>query len=200
MTSSFRNAFFISSSSLLRISYCIIAALIRLRRSGWRLRPPYNGLRSMTRLRLKVLLAILLVPAAAAAADSGRVLWRSQAGDDPRWARPGFNDSGWEAVPLSVTWREQGRQGFDGMVWFRRVVSLDEDARLAASRDDLGLLLGGPAAGGYEVYVGGRWIGRSRGWSAELPFGFSEVFRIPREAVGKGATLSLALRARRVGW
>src|SRR5689334_13661144 len=64
-------------------------------------RPPYNGRRSMPRLRLKVLLAILLVPAAAAAADSGRVLWRSQAGDDPRWARPGFDDSGWEAVPLS---------------------------------------------------------------------------------------------------
>ncbi|HKV12046.1 MAG TPA: ATP-binding protein [Thermoanaerobaculia bacterium] len=154
----------------------------------------------MTRLSLKVLLAVLLLPAAVAAADSGRVLWRSQAGDDPRWARPDFDDSGWETVPLATTWREQGRQGFDGVVWFRGVVSLDEDARLAASRDDLGLLLGSPSAGGYEVYAGGRRIGRSRGWSAALPFGFSEVLRIPREAVGKGGTLSLALRVRRVGW
>lgn len=153
----------------------------------------------MTRLSLKVLLAILLV-SAAAPADSGREPWRSRAGDDPRWARPGFDDSGWEAVLLSSTWREQGREGVDGMVWFRRVVPLDEEARLAASRDDLGLLLGRPVAGGYEAYAGGRWIGRSRGWSAALPFGFPEVFRIPRDAVGEGATLSLALRVRRVGW
>ncbi|HSF40157.1 MAG TPA: ATP-binding protein, partial [Thermoanaerobaculia bacterium] len=153
----------------------------------------------MTRLSLKVLLAILLVPSAAPA-GSGPELWKSQAGDDPRWARPGLNDSGWPAVPLTATWREQGRQGLDGVVWFRRVVPLDEEARLAAERDQLGLLLGRSTAGGYEAYAGGRWIGRSRGWSSALPFGFPEVFRIPREAVGKGAALSLAIRVRRVGW
>jgi signal transduction histidine kinase len=147
----------------------------------------------------QVLLTIfLLVPWAAVA--QAPESWKSQAGDDPRWARPDFDDSAWPAVPLPSTWREQGRQGFDGVVWFRRVVPLGEEARLAAARDDLGLLLGPPAAGGYEAYAGGRLIGRSRGWSSALPFAFPEVFRVPREATGKGAALSLALRVRRIGW
>lgn len=145
-----------------------------------------------------VLLAILLpIPTSAAAVPEP---WKSQAGDDLRWARPGFDDSAWRAVPLPATWKEQGREGLDGVVWFRRMVSLREEARLAAGRDDLGLLLGPPLSGGYEAYAGGRLIGRSRGWSAALPFGFPEVFRVPREAIGEGGTVSLALRVRRVGW
>jgi signal transduction histidine kinase len=147
--------------------------------------------------RCVLLVILLLVPGIAAAVPD---LWKSQAGDDPRWAQPGFDDSAWPSVPLTATWREQGRQGFDGVVWFRRTVPLGEEARLAAGRDDLGLLLGPPLSGGYEVYAGGRRIGRSRGGAAALPFGFPEVFRVPREAVGEGATLSLAIQVRRVGW
>ena len=101
---------------------------------------------------------------------------------------------------VTSTWREQGRQGYDGIVWFRRVVILDETARIAARRNELALLLGPPAYGGYEAYAGGRRIGRSRGWSSALPFGFPEVFRVPREAVGNDGTVTVALRVRRIGW
>jgi signal transduction histidine kinase len=155
----------------------------------------------MTRYRL-VLLAILLpVAAAAAAQDSAASAgWRAQAGDDPRWASPGFDDSAWPAVPLPATWPEQGFRGFDGTVWFRRVVPLGEEARLAAARDELGLLLGSSMYGGYEVYAGGRLLGRSPGWSSELPFSRPAVFRVPRAAVEPGGSLSLALRVRRIAW
>jgi signal transduction histidine kinase/ActR/RegA family two-component response regulator len=84
------------------------------------------------------------------------------------------------------TWRAQGRQGYDGMVWYRSAVNL------GAQQD--GLLLGPPAYGGYEVYADGRLIGRSRGWSSALAFGYPEVFRVPPH------TAMLALRARRIGW
>ena len=86
------------------------------------------------------------------------------------------------------------------MVAYRGVVTLDDAARLAARTDNLGLLLGPPAYGGYEVYAGGRRIGQSRGWSASLAFGFPEVFRVPREAIAKDETLHLELRGRRIGW
>jgi signal transduction histidine kinase len=79
-------------------------------------------------------------------------------------------------------------------------VSLGGDARLAGRRNELGLLLGPPAYGGYEAYAGGRWIGRSRGWSSALAFGFPSVFRVPHEAINNDGTLSLALRIRRIGW
>lgn len=142
------------------------------------------------------LLAALLLTASA----SAREPWATQAGDDPRWSDPAFDDSAWPRVDVRSTWREQERQGYDGMVWFRRVVPLDEEARLAARNDELALLLGPPVYGGYEAYAGGRLIGRSRGWSAALPFAFPEVFRVPGEAIGKDGTVSVALRVRRIGW
>jgi len=145
---------------------------------------------------------MLLLCAAGAqpAAEAGNELLATQTGDDPRWSRPEFDDSAWPRVPLRSTWREQGRQGLDGMVWFRQVVTLGPEAQLAARANELGLLLGPPAYGGYEVYAGGQPIGRSRGWSVSLAFGFPEVFRVPRNAIGNDGTVTLALRVRRIGW
>ena len=142
------------------------------------------------------LLAALLLTASASAQE----LWATQTGDDPRWSNPAFDDSAWPRVDVRSTWREQDRQGYDGMVWFRRVVQLDEEARLAARKDELALLLGPPVYGGYEAYADGRFIGRSRGWSAALPFAFPEVFRVPGDAIGKDGTVNVALRVRRIGW
>lgn len=165
--------------------------------------------RSLRRTALLTVLAMIsAVPAAVADASAPRSeLWKARAGDDPRWASPGFDDSAWPAVPLPGTWQEQGFSGLDGHVWFRRTVRLDEAARLAAARGDLALLIGPSRYGGYEVYAGGRRIGASRGWPARLPFPFPKVFPIPREAVraaragnGETLTVSLALRVRRVAW
>ena len=142
-----------------------------------------------------VLLAAVLLPAAAGAAA-----WKTLPGDDPRRAARGFDDAGWRTVALPASWRALGYRGLDGTVWFRGRIRLGEEARLAAARDRLGLLLGPPAYGGYEVYAGGRPIGRSRGWGAALPFPFPEVFRVPRDAVETDGTLALALRVRRIGW
>src|SRR5205814_2181251 len=118
----------------------------------------------MRRLRAAgLLLALLLFPAAAAAE-----LWAARNGDDPSWASPDLNDAGWPRVDVRSTWRQQGRQGYDGIVWFRGTVPPAD-----------GLFLGPPVYGGYEVYADVRLIGRSRGWSAALPFASPEVFRLP---------------------
>jgi hypothetical protein len=97
-------------------------------------------------------------------------------------------------------WRENGLQGYDGIVWFRGAVTLEDEGRLAGRRNELGVFLGPPVSGGYEVYAGGHWIGRSRGWSSALPFGSPEVFRVPRNGINPDGTVSLALRVRRIGW
>ena len=148
-------------------------------------------------------LALLLTAAdaiAQSAPRTAREAWATRTGDDPRWAQPEYDDSAWSRTDVRSTWREQGRQGYDGIVWFRRKVALDDEARLAAGRNELGILLGGPAYGGYEIYANGRLIGRSRGWSASLAFGFPEAFRVPRDAIRSDGTVSLALRTRRIGW
>ncbi len=141
-----------------------------------------------------LLLALVLPPSAAAAG------WRTQAGDDPRWAAPGFDDAGWREVPLPASWKEQGYAGYDGVAWFRGALPLGDEARLAASRGMLALRLGPSTYGGYEVYAGGRLLGRSPGWPAPLAFPRAMVFRVPADAVGPDGLLPLALRVRRVGW
>lgn len=96
------------------------------------------------------------------------------------------------AQDVRSTWRAQGLQGYDGIVSYRiPIVVRDRDAAV---------LLGPPAFGGYEVYAGTRLLGRSRGWSSPLAFGFSHVFCVPAEAIGGDGTVVLTLRARRLGW
>ena len=131
----------------------------------------------------------------------GRTLWRMQSGgDDPGWARPGFDDSAWRAVSLPATWRELGDAGFDGVVWFRGTAELDDEARLAAGRGRLGILFGPSGYDAYQVYAGGRLVGSSRGWSGGLTLPRAEVFAVAREVVGKDGRVALALRVRRTGW
>jgi signal transduction histidine kinase/CheY-like chemotaxis protein len=164
---------------------------------------------STGRLRIgggAALLAALLFwsPLGAAAADLDPPvrpeIWKSRAGDDPRWASPGYGDAAWRKVPLPGTWNELGYRGADGTIWFRRVVTLGEEARLAAREGRLGLLLGAADFGAYQAYAGGRLLGSSRAWPYKLPHGTAEVFPVPGEAVGTNGEISLALRVRRVAW
>ena len=157
-----------------------------------------------------MLLLLLLLPASAGPATpappaatqpSGPGLWRSRAGDDPRWASPDLDDTSWRVVPLTATWQEQGYRGVDGTLWFRGTVPLDEEARLAAHRGRLALLLGpSDRHGAYQLFAAGRLVGSSRGWSLALPHPVVQVFRLPRAAVGADGRLFLALRVRRVAW
>ena len=110
--------------------------------------------------------------------------WRMQKGDDARSSQP---------VNATATWREQGLRGYDGIVWYRGTLA-------RADANDPALLLGPPAYGGFEAYAGNHFIGRSRGWSAALAFGFPEVFRIPANAIGKDGSVRIALRVKRIGW
>jgi signal transduction histidine kinase/CheY-like chemotaxis protein len=148
-------------------------------------------------------LAIGLLASVAGAAAPGpspirQDLWRTRAGDDPRWASPGFDDSAWREVPLLDTWRQQGYPDRDGVVWFRRTIELDPEARLAASQGRLAVFVGQSSFGGYQLYAAGRLVGSSRGWRPGLSFRFPEVFSIP--SVPPDGRLPLALRVRRISW
>ncbi len=88
------------------------------------------------------------------------------------------------AHDVRSAWPQQGRQGADGIVEYRVDVPPQRD----------GVLVSAPAHGGYEVYADGQRIGRSRGWSSSLAFGFIEVFRVPP------GTKSLTLRVKRIAW
>jgi len=151
-------------------------------------------------LGASLLPALFLLAAGRAGASSPAPVWKSRVGDDLRWASPTYDDFSWRTVRLPGTWQEQGYRGVDSTIWYRGTVNLDEEARVAARDGRLGLLLGPPSFGGYQVYAGGRLIGSSRGWSLATPHAGAEAFPVPREAVGNQGAVFVALRLRRATW
>jgi hypothetical protein len=51
-------------------------------------------------------------------------LWRFHAGDNPAWADPKFDDSGWSLLRSDQDWSAQGYKGYSGMGWYRFKISI----------------------------------------------------------------------------
>lgn len=50
------------------------------------------------------------------------VQWKFKTGDDPAWASPSFDDSGWSEIIPGEVWENQGFPGYDGFAWYRTSV------------------------------------------------------------------------------
>ena len=82
--------------------------------------------------------------------------WEFHVGDDPRWAAPGFDDSGWERITTERPWGAQGHFAEVGYGWYRRRV---DTGSAGSSPVELALLV--PfAEDAYQVYWNGREVGR----------------------------------------
>ena len=166
------------------------------------------------------LVLLLLPPHAAGAAAQTRAVnldaavatltghWRFQVGDNPRWAGPGFDDSGWElvdlAAPASATdgdvglpnyapgWSAKGHRGYFGYAWYRIRVHLRTPVG-----ESVALL--GPWAvdSAYQVYENGRLLGGVGDFSGPTPtahgYHYPTFFALPSVASGD-ATVVIAIR------
>ncbi len=62
--------------------------------------------------------------------------------DDPIWAKPNYDDTGWKELSVPGLWERQGLEGLDGVVWFRKDIHIDripendEEARLVLGKID----------------------------------------------------------------
>lgn len=90
--------------------------------------------------------------------------WRFRTGDDPHWADPDTDDSGWETIDMTAPpgshdgdvglpdyvggWMAHGHPDYHGYAWYRRTVTVPAGP---ASWDILGPTL---VEDGYEIY----WI------------------------------------------
>lgn len=104
-------------------------------------------------------------------------LWRFHAGDDPAWADPKLDDSGWSLLKSDRDWSSQGYKGHSGFGWYRfRVL-------IPAAIDQVSFTLP-PINTSYEVFADGRLIGRYGGMPPNVRIddydGVSLVYRIPR--------------------
>ena len=78
--------------------------------------------------------------------------WRFHAGDNPAWADPKFDDSGWSLLKSDRDWSTQGYQGYNGMGWYRFQVIVP--ARMDHLSLDLPLI-----SSSYEVFADATRIG-----------------------------------------
>ena len=45
--------------------------------------------------------------------------WRFKPGDDSSYAKPGYDDSGWDLIKVPSAFETQGFPNLDGYVWYR---------------------------------------------------------------------------------
>jgi len=116
--------------------------------------------------------------------------WLFHPGDDPAWAAPGLDDSGWQTVSAKKQLFEYGihdiRYG-----WYRIHIRLPERAR--------NLSVGvSSVAGKYEVYANGLRIGGNGGFPGPAFLTQQRLldFPIPEEVAARDRVLVLALRFR----
>jgi Stage II sporulation protein E (SpoIIE) len=81
--------------------------------------------------------------------------WQFHLGDNPDWASPTLDDSGWERIGVDKPWGDQTHFGYTGYAWYRRHLNFipvpGVDSELA--------LMGPPVDDAYEVYWNGNLIG-----------------------------------------
>jgi serine phosphatase RsbU (regulator of sigma subunit) len=81
--------------------------------------------------------------------------WQFHLGDDPAWASPSFDDTGWEQLSADRPWGLQGHPNTDGFAWYRCRIDIPSDRNLPG---DLAVLL--PAVeDAYELYWNGQLVG-----------------------------------------
>ncbi len=136
--------------------------------------------------------------------------WKFHVGDDPRWADPDFDDSGWENVDLTPKgatdytagtsefvpgWTAQGHPGYAGYAWYRLQVQIEQ------TNVPLSLLMPLNVDDGYEVFANGREIGQFGDLTRGKPviyFTTAEWFALPKGAPGQ--TTQLAIRFYMLPW
>lgn len=129
--------------------------------------------------------------------------WRFHLGDDPSWASPDTDDSGWETVDMTALpgshdgdvglpdyvggWMAHGHPGYHGYAWYRRAVTVPAGH---ASWDILGPTL---VEDGYELYWNGQLLGCS-GRLGPVPrvVGTRPLrFALPADAAGTRGVLAV---------
>ena len=82
--------------------------------------------------------------------------WQFHLGDDMRWAKPSFDDSGWNTIQTDDTWGDQGYPSYTGFAWYRRHLNI---VPVPGEAPEYSIYIQ-TAQDAYEVYWNGKLIGQ----------------------------------------
>jgi hypothetical protein len=121
--------------------------------------------------------------------------WRFQTGDDPRWADPGFDDSGWDTITLGQTLSAQGIASYTGYAWYRLKLRPGQLSQFNVSGNPPpDLLLTSSSVGQFAAYVNGVESGHTRGMTDSPEMFRSPPLAVPLPRPGADGTMTLAIR------
>lgn len=131
--------------------------------------------------------------------------WKFHTGDNPAWAQPGFDDSGWTDMDLTPPpgtadatlgnsgyipgWTDRGFAGYSGYAWYRLTIDVE------GADDPLALKMPDNADDAYQVYVDGRQIGAFGKFTPHGVTAYSTLpraFRLPPEL--RSGRMTIAIR------
>jgi len=87
--------------------------------------------------------------------------WKFKIGDNMDWAKPDFNDAGWENQVSAIPWEAQNHPGYDGYGWYR--ISFDLPKQMidqAFFKDSVEIQLG-KVDDTDETYLNGHLLGKN---------------------------------------
>ena len=134
--------------------------------------------------------------------------WKFHTGDDPRWANPGFDDSGWESMDLSAPpdandgdvgitpytsgWSAKGHPGYQGYGWYR--IHLDVTPPVGEA---VALLGPWDVDSTYQLYADGTLLGGIGDFSGSTPVAHGNHYPLLLPlppTLAKGGAMTIAIR------
>ncbi len=116
-------------------------------------------------------------------ADAQRAAWwQNDAGTKSGWKNPDFDDATWKTMAAPAAWEDKGYADFDGVMWFRREVTVPA----SLTGRDLTLNLGN-IDDDDATYWNGNLVGETRG------YGNARNYTVPRNQVKAGVSV-IAIR------
>jgi Stage II sporulation protein E (SpoIIE) len=122
--------------------------------------------------------------------------WKFRVGDDPAWAQPDYDDSGWEDVDLTPGsrglaegWTARGHAGYSGYAWYRL------QADVAGANRSLALKMPEDFDDAYQVFVNGQRIGEFGKFTSHGVTAYNSLptaFRLPKGV--RNGKVSIAIR------
>jgi cephalosporin-C deacetylase len=134
----------------------------------------------MRKKRIIILLLTAMVPLLQAQ-NLLRYEWKFMTGDDPVWAEPGFDDSGWKTIRAGTDWENQGYGAYDGFAWYRQTVTIPASLRKDAEENGGLVLYLGRIDDSDVTYWNGEFVGQTGRMPPEYESGYGDqrAYSIP---------------------
>ncbi len=123
--------------------------------------------------------------------------WRFRTGDSLAWAHPDHEDQAWDEINVPGSFGKQGYTGYSGIAWYRLTLRSPPDLTNSIRSGDAPIALQmGSVESAYEVYAGGRLIGKVGEVAPEPQPRWDEhaLHTVPGSALDDSGRLVIALR------